>query len=417
MFCNQWGVKRSVTAARGRLAYAEDVATLLDNGGIHSAVWMWRSYRKSSWGFELVHEDESRRETEDVRLMNVLNKVWALAAPAAAAAVAPSAHPISSPPPPRPLPAPPPPSPPPPPPPPPTPPQAAEAARLGGRKHCTPAAEAGANCFETRCCVVAADAAAAAAADAAADASATCYVKFPGLAVCRPSDGGCPAGWACSFDAVGAPSLPPLPPPPPPPPPPPRPPRPPSPHSPPPPPPPPAATAAVALHQVLAGLPPLLADLPPPVLVGAPAILLLVAVALLWRCARRRDAGFAKLAPAAADDVAASDAPEGFPIGADDDANRDDATLVPSILSERNIREVGARERRALLREGIDVGRGAPLQPYPESSVGPHHFDGRDPGQDAPLERDAPRASRRDERRRGGRRSREPARLVLNARR
>ena len=104
MFCNQWGVKRSVTAARGRLAYAEDVATLLDNGGIHSAVWMWRSYRKSSWGFELVHEDESRRETEDVRLMNVLNKVWALAAPAAAAAVAPSAHPTSSSPPPRPLP-------------------------------------------------------------------------------------------------------------------------------------------------------------------------------------------------------------------------------------------------------------------------------------------------------------------------
>ena len=172
----------------------------------------------------------------------------------------------------------------------------------------------------------------------------------------------------------------------------------------------------MALHQVLAGLPPLLADLPPPVLVGAPAILLLVAVAILWRCARRRDAGFAKLAPAAADDVAASDAPEGFPIGADDDPNRDDATLVPSILSERNIREVGACERRALLREGIDVGRGAPLQPYPESSVGPHHFDGRDPDRRA-ARRDAPRASRRDERRRGGRRSREPARLDLNARR
>ena len=28
VFCNQWGVKRSVTAARGRLAYAEDVAPL-----------------------------------------------------------------------------------------------------------------------------------------------------------------------------------------------------------------------------------------------------------------------------------------------------------------------------------------------------------------------------------------------------
>ena len=43
---------------------------------MHSTLWIWRSYRKSSWGFELVHEDESRRETEDVRLMNVLNRAW-----------------------------------------------------------------------------------------------------------------------------------------------------------------------------------------------------------------------------------------------------------------------------------------------------------------------------------------------------
>ena len=76
MFCNQWGVKRSVTAARGRLAYAEDVATLLDSGGIHSAVWMWRSYRKSSWGFELVHEDTQREESEDFALLGVLNAAW-----------------------------------------------------------------------------------------------------------------------------------------------------------------------------------------------------------------------------------------------------------------------------------------------------------------------------------------------------
>ena len=28
--------------------------------GVHSTLWIWRSYRKSAWGFELVHEDESR---------------------------------------------------------------------------------------------------------------------------------------------------------------------------------------------------------------------------------------------------------------------------------------------------------------------------------------------------------------------
>ena len=53
--------------ARGRLAYAEDVATSFEQNGVHSTIWIWRSYRKSKWGFELVHEDDDHRETEDVR--------------------------------------------------------------------------------------------------------------------------------------------------------------------------------------------------------------------------------------------------------------------------------------------------------------------------------------------------------------
>ena len=60
VFCNQWGVKRSVSEAHGRLEYARDVATAFEEHGVHSTLWIWRSYRKSSWGFELVHEDESR---------------------------------------------------------------------------------------------------------------------------------------------------------------------------------------------------------------------------------------------------------------------------------------------------------------------------------------------------------------------
>eukprot|EP00966_Prymnesium_polylepis_P250328 5788219-Prymnesium_polylepis.1 len=73
IYANQWGVKRSVSEARGRLAYAEDVAAAFEAAGVHSTLWIWRSYRKPTWGFELVHEDEERREVEDVRLMNVLN--------------------------------------------------------------------------------------------------------------------------------------------------------------------------------------------------------------------------------------------------------------------------------------------------------------------------------------------------------
>ena len=60
ILANQWGVKRSVSEARGRLRYAEDVASLFEQNGIHSALWIWRSYRKASWGFELVHEDDMR---------------------------------------------------------------------------------------------------------------------------------------------------------------------------------------------------------------------------------------------------------------------------------------------------------------------------------------------------------------------
>ena len=53
VLANQWGVKRSVSVERGRLRYAEDVATLFEQMGIHSALWIWRSYRKDTWGFEL----------------------------------------------------------------------------------------------------------------------------------------------------------------------------------------------------------------------------------------------------------------------------------------------------------------------------------------------------------------------------
>ena len=51
VLANQWGVKRSVSAARGRLQYAEDVATLFEQLGVHSALWIWRSYRKDKWGY------------------------------------------------------------------------------------------------------------------------------------------------------------------------------------------------------------------------------------------------------------------------------------------------------------------------------------------------------------------------------
>ena len=47
----------------------EDVARTFEALGVHSALWIWRSYRKPSWGFELVHEDELRRETVDVKLL------------------------------------------------------------------------------------------------------------------------------------------------------------------------------------------------------------------------------------------------------------------------------------------------------------------------------------------------------------
>ncbi|KOO53502.1 cellulase, partial [Chrysochromulina tobinii] len=76
VLANQWGVKRSVGEARGRLRYAEDVATLFEAHGVHSALWIWRSYSKDTWGFELVHEDEAQRETVDVKLMSTLDRVW-----------------------------------------------------------------------------------------------------------------------------------------------------------------------------------------------------------------------------------------------------------------------------------------------------------------------------------------------------
>ncbi|KAL1514538.1 hypothetical protein AB1Y20_003635 [Prymnesium parvum] len=159
VYCNQWGVKRSVSEASGRLLYAEDVASLFEKDGVHSTLWIWRSYRKDSWGFELVHEDAERHEMEDVRLMSALNRVWG------------AGH--------------------------------AAAAHAGGRARCTNALDAAANCWPTRCC---------------SDPQYTCYPKFPAVAQCRRD--GCPAGWACSFAAALAPDLPPLPPPPPPPPPP-----------------------------------------------------------------------------------------------------------------------------------------------------------------------------------------------------
>lgn len=76
VFCNQWGIKRSVPDASGRLKYAHDVAELFEATGVHSSLWIWRSYRSESWGFELVHEDLQRRETEDVALMRALELAW-----------------------------------------------------------------------------------------------------------------------------------------------------------------------------------------------------------------------------------------------------------------------------------------------------------------------------------------------------
>ena len=265
VLANQWGVKRSVSEDRGRLQYARDVATLFEREGVHSSLWIWRSYRKDKWGFELVHEDEMRRETVDVKLMSALDGVWKAsealrllpapksvvapwtvsppALPAAVDVQPPVVAPVLPPPPPPPPPSalsasvmaaspphPPPPPPPPPPalpppmplpapPPTPPPPQTAEASHAGGREHCTDGEAA--DCWDVRCC---------------RDASNVCYVKFPGVAHCRAAGAGCPQGWACDFGAVAAPSLPPLPPPPPTPPPPP----PPPPSTPPPSPPPPS---------------------------------------------------------------------------------------------------------------------------------------------------------------------------------
>jgi len=245
VLANQWGVKRSVGEARGRLRYAEDVATLFEAHGVHSALWIWRSYSKDTWGFELVHEDEAQRETVDVKLMSTLDRVWrstsaprllplttaptlvstvvsTVSAASAASAVSigaarqPTAsHLTASHLPPSPLPPPPPPSPqpspaPPPPPsrppplaPPPNRPQVTEAALAGGRSRCATSLPESSSCWAERCCN---------------DAAFTCFVKFPAVAHCRPSALGCPSGWACGFDTVHAPSLPPLPPPPPPPP-------------------------------------------------------------------------------------------------------------------------------------------------------------------------------------------------------
>jgi len=164
VFSNQWGVKHSVRS--GRLAYASDVAGLFEERRIHSALWIWRSYRNEKWGFELVHEDKERRETEDVPLMRLLNGVWS----GQVSSPSPSLLP-------------------------PPPPQEAESLAMGGRFKCSTALDPLANCWSQRCC---------------SDPAYTCYVNFPTLAHCRT--GACPAGWACSFASAGAPSLPPRPP-------------------------------------------------------------------------------------------------------------------------------------------------------------------------------------------------------------
>ena len=243
LLANQWGVKRSVSEARGRLRYAEDVASLFEELQVHSALWIWRSFRKPSWGFELVHEDDERRETVDVKLMHTLDSVWRTAgalpvlptpraglhtsdpppwsegaeggggtpdllpiaqsaSPSAAAELASADLGLRR----RPSPpSPPAPHPPPPPSPrpchPPSPPlpQTVEAAHAGGREMCA-ADGPDDNCWSVRCC---------------SDASQTCFVKFPSIAHCKPAEVGCPKGWACTFAAAAAPSVPPLPPPPP----------------------------------------------------------------------------------------------------------------------------------------------------------------------------------------------------------
>ena len=71
MFANQWGVKHEVTAESGRQAYAEAVATIFEKHAIHSTYWIWRSYEKESWGFEIIHQDQN-----DTVVLSSLNKVW-----------------------------------------------------------------------------------------------------------------------------------------------------------------------------------------------------------------------------------------------------------------------------------------------------------------------------------------------------
>ncbi|EOD23906.1 hypothetical protein EMIHUDRAFT_206882 [Emiliania huxleyi CCMP1516] len=144
VFSNQWGVKHSVRS--GRLAYASDVAGLFEERRIHSALWIWRSYRNEKWGFELVHEDKERRETEDVPLMRLLNGVWS----GQVSSPSPSLLP-------------------------PPPPQEAESLAMGGRFKCSTALDPLANCWSQRCC---------------SDPAYTCYVNFPTLAHCRTGSAG-----------------------------------------------------------------------------------------------------------------------------------------------------------------------------------------------------------------------------------
>ena len=61
VYCNQWGVKDEVGRQEGRLKYATALLDAFASEGIHSTMWIWRSYSKGGrdihkpeWGFELV---------------------------------------------------------------------------------------------------------------------------------------------------------------------------------------------------------------------------------------------------------------------------------------------------------------------------------------------------------------------------
>eukprot|EP00051_Salpingoeca_urceolata_P012410 m.153817 g.153817 ORF g.153817 m.153817 type:complete len:427 (-) comp17482_c0_seq1:15-1295(-) len=73
VYCNQWGVHHEVSVTHGRLRYAVDLVSVLRSNAIHHTYWIWRSYKKQSWGYELVHPFDNGTQALDTNMLAVLN--------------------------------------------------------------------------------------------------------------------------------------------------------------------------------------------------------------------------------------------------------------------------------------------------------------------------------------------------------